>query len=71
MRNRITFSFHYVTFAKPCFEFQKTERVISLDIKNILTISQVDFNFTYVLFIICGNHFCRLILLFLLLTPKY
>ncbi len=60
MRGWITVSFYDVTFAKPCFEFQRAKSTFDFDIEIILTVSQVMFNFTFKLFAFCGNHFDEL-----------
>jgi hypothetical protein len=67
MRGWITVSFDDVTFAKPCFEFQRAKGTVDFDIKIILTVSQVIFNFTFEFFTFCGNHFAGLLLLVLYL----
>ena len=59
----ITVSFNNVTFTKPCFEFQRAESAINFDIKIILAVSQVIFNFTFELLTFCGTHIAGLLLL--------
>jgi len=63
MRGWITVSFNDVTFAKPCFEFQRAESTIDFDVEIILTVSQVIFNFTFEILTFCDNHIAGLLLM--------